>query len=155
LRVENRVRNTLLEKAFKPGLDNIAARVFAIYHEISQGTIHSAKSAFEHAIISPVCKNSPGLWKFYLLYMLSIPEFRPKAKDLWYRALRDCPWSKELYILGLENLRANGLFGKAEEVEFREMKSAWRVMGEKGLRVHVDLEDRFEDMLEMEQKFIK
>jgi hypothetical protein len=66
------------------------------------------------------------------------------AKDIWYRAISDCPWAKELYILGLERLE--GL------VEFEELKRTWRVMGEKELRVHVDLEDKFEDLAELEEE---
>jgi hypothetical protein len=34
----------------------------------------------------------------------------------------------------------------AEEMDFGELKSTWKVMGEKGLRVHVDLEDAFDEM---------
>lgn len=143
LRVENRVRSILSSKILTPKYDNVASRVFAIHHEISNGTIHSAKAAFEHALASPACKNSAGIWRFYLLYVLFVPEFRAKAKELWYRALRACPWVKELYVLGFEKLRARGM-------GFREMKSSWRVMGEKELRVHVDLEDKFEDIDELE-----
>jgi hypothetical protein len=34
---------------------------------------------------------------------------------------------------------------------FSELKSIWKIMGEKGLRVHVDLEERFEDIGELEK----
>jgi hypothetical protein len=40
----------------------------------------------------------------------------------------------------------------AEEVEFAELKSTWKVMGEKGLRVHVDLEDAFDELSALEAK---
>jgi hypothetical protein len=51
--------------------------------------------------------------------------------------------AKELYIIGFE--KAVGLAG------FEELKGTWRVMGEKELRVHVDLEDQFEEIKELEQ----
>jgi len=34
---------------------------------------------------------------------------------------------------------------------FAELKSIWKIMGEKDLRVHVDLQDRFEDIAELEK----
>jgi hypothetical protein len=34
---------------------------------------------------------------------------------------------------------------------FSELKSTWRIMGEKELRVHVDLEERFDDIGELER----
>jgi hypothetical protein len=74
------------------------------------------------------------------MYCLRIPPFRAGAKDVWYRALKACPWVKELYVFGFERL--------GELVNFAELKRTWRVMGEKELRVHVDLEDSFEDFLE-------
>lgn len=69
------------------------------------------------------------------------------VKEVWYRALRACPWSKELYILGFELLGDNdegeGGGGGGGEMELRELRSAWRVMTEKELRVHVDIEEEF------------
>lgn len=37
-------------------------------------------------------------------------------------------------------------------VDFAEMKGTWKVMGEKELRVHVDLEDSFEDIAELDKR---
>lgn len=62
------------------------------------------------------------------------------TKDIWYRALRACPWAKDLYVIGFE------ILGEDASIEFGELRSTWRVMGEKELRVHVDLEDEFEDI---------
>ena len=95
------------------------------------------RSAFEHALspTTAASKSSLGLWRFYILYCLQIAQFRPKVKEVWYRALRACPWAKELYIVGFEGL---------DGVDREELKGTWRVMGEKGLRVHVDLEDALE-----------
>jgi hypothetical protein len=38
------------------------------------------------------------------------------------------------------------------DVEFAELKGTWRIMGEKGLRVHVDLEDRFDEIKVLEEE---
>ena len=61
---------------------------------------------------------------------------------MWHRALRACPWAKELYIVGFEKL--------GDKMRFGDLKSTWRIMGEKELRVHVDLEDRFDEIGELE-----
>jgi hypothetical protein len=145
LRVENRMRAIISSVVLIPQHDNVVSRVFAINHEISYGTIYSARAAFEHGVSSTACKNSPGIWRFYLYYLLSVPQFRSNVKDVWYRALRACPWAKELYVLGFEKLGPQSVDG----VGFGEMKNAWRVMGEKELRVHVDLEEKFEDIGEL------
>ncbi|TVY82315.1 Protein NRDE2-like protein [Lachnellula suecica] len=144
LRIDNRVRNILLSTVLTPENDSLTSRLFAIYYEINHGTIHSARSAFEHALSTPASQSSAGLWKFYIIYSLETPQFHSHAKDIWYRALRACPWAKELYIFGFEKL-SGGL------VSFEELKRTWRVMGEKELRVHVDLEDSFEEIAELEQ----
>jgi hypothetical protein len=50
---------------------------------------------------------------------------------------------KELYLIGFERM--------SNMLPFSELKSIWRIMGEKDLRVHVDLEDSFEDIGELER----
>jgi hypothetical protein len=142
LRIDNRVRGLLLSNILAPQNDVLTSRMFAIQYEISHGTIYSVRAAFENALSSPSCKSSGGLWRLYILYCLRTPKFRPRVKEIWYRALRACPWSKELYILGFEKFE--GL------VAFDEFKETWRVMGEKELRIHIDLEEAFDEMRELE-----
>ncbi|KAF4637888.1 hypothetical protein G7Y89_g180 [Cudoniella acicularis] len=142
LRIDNRVRSILLSTVLTAENDTLSSRLFAIHYEMTHGTIHSVRSTFEHAVASPSSKSSAGLWKLYILFCLETPQFRPQAKDTWHRALRACPWAKELYILGFETM--------CETMSFLELKRTWRVMGEKELRVHVDLEEKFEDMKDLE-----
>ena len=78
-----------------------------------------------------------------MLYCLEKPQFHAQAKDIWYRAIRACPWAKELYLIGFERM--------SNMLPFSELKSIWRIMGEKDLRVHVDLEERFEEIGELEK----
>ena len=141
LRIDNRVRSMLLSTALTFQNDTLTSRLFAIHFEIKHGTIHSVRSAFESALSTRVASSSAGLWKFYILYCLQTPQFYPHIKDVWYRGLRACPWAKELYVLGFERLE--------RFVEFEELKGTWRVMGEKELRVHIHLEDLFEEIGEM------
>ena len=104
LRIDNRVRNILSSTILTPAHDAMSSRLFAIHYEITHGTIYSVRAAFEHALSpsNPASKSSPGLWRFYILYCLRIAQFKPKIKEIWYRALRACPWAKELYIVGFE-----------------------------------------------------
>jgi len=138
LRIENRVRTILNSTILIPENDTLVSRFFAINYELAHGTIHAVRSAFEHAVSSPACKGSISVWKFYIMFCGQY--FQPLMKDVWYRALRACPWSKDLYILGFENL--------GPLMEFDELKGTWKVMGEKDLRVHMDLEDIFDEIVD-------
>jgi hypothetical protein len=142
LRIENRVRTILISKILVPEHDNLTSRLFAIRYEVNHGTIYSIRSAFENALSSPSAQSSAGLWKFYILFCLQTPQFRSRVKEIWHRALKACPWAKEIYMLGFEKL--HGL------AEFKEFKETWKVMGEKELRVHVDLEEVFDEIHELE-----
>ena len=59
---------------------------------------------------------------------------------MYWRAVRACPWVKELYLLAFEYLR--------EEMGEEELRGIYEMMEEKGLRVHVALEDYFEGRVE-------
>lgn len=87
-----------------------------------------------------------------------------KTKEIYHRALRACPWSKELYLLGMEELvgyyhSVNNDKNRTEKgkgngnanggLTYEELRGTWRVMGEKECRVHVDLEDAFEEIGEV------
>ncbi|KAF7902036.1 uncharacterized protein EAF01_007334 [Botrytis porri] len=69
--------------------------------------------------------------------------------ELWKQAVAKTPWCKRIYMVGFERLcgtsgndgddeRKNRI-NRDEEVN-KQLKSIWRVMGEKEIRVHVDLE---------------
>jgi hypothetical protein len=44
-----------------------------------------------------------------------------------------------------------GVERMCDMLPFAELKSIWRIMSEKDLRVHVDLQERFEDIAELEK----
>ncbi|KAK0124494.1 hypothetical protein ONS95_009444 [Cadophora gregata] len=170
---------TLLQTTLlTPPHDTLSTRLFSIQYEIQYGTTHSVTAAFEKALTSERGgKSSPGLWKLYLLFSIfglgsndnrnekqvseglsslrdkdkdkakakAKAKANSKVKDIWFRALRACPWSKELYVLGMEEL-GDGESG----VTYEELRGTWRVMGEKECRVHVDLEDAFEEIGELQ-----
>ncbi|POS84241.1 hypothetical protein EPUL_004498, partial [Erysiphe pulchra] len=138
LRIDDRVRNILVRNVLVPQNDTLTSRLFAIRHEIKIGNLHSTKAAFEDSVSSPVTKYSAGLWQLYILYCLSIPQLQRNAMSVWYRAIRTCPSVKEIYTLGFEKLGAS--------MEYLELKRVWKTMEEKELRVHVNLEDEFDEI---------
>lgn len=112
----------------------ITTHLLAISYEINRpiisgSTIHSVRAAFERAISDPLFqqdhhrthksdlfnttpnvghntgKNSPILWKLYILNELSQSQTQ-RAKEIYYRAIQACPWSKELIILAFTHFNA-------------------------------------------------
>lgn len=118
-------------------------------------TQHSIRAAFESAVTTHPF--SPFLWNLYLdwlIWLLSPPtshhstklenaetSIRGEVKALIYRILRATPWTCKglvLRVLGEESL--SRLFA------WEEKKALWEVLGEKGVRVHVDIADALEEL---------
>ncbi|EAW06963.1 uncharacterized protein ACLA_086620 [Aspergillus clavatus NRRL 1] len=150
----------------------ITTHLFSIYTEISRpvfagSTLHSARAAFEKAIgattpASPAhssntasARSSLTLWKLYILFELSRNEVA-RAKDVFYRAVRACPWSKELVMLAFTHLRADVVRAQsesgtastksAEGMDFDELRRVYNVLVEKELRIHVDIEEEIDEV---------
>ncbi|RDW83235.1 hypothetical protein BP5796_04726 [Coleophoma crateriformis] len=148
LRIDARVRTLLNSNILSHNNDTLTSRLFAIKHEIANGTTHSTRAAFEHAISSPVCQNCAGLWKLYVLWSVWIAESGienqrqkelERAKAVWYRGIRACPWSKKLYMLSMTVLRGVGI------MDDKVLSEIGRVLSEKELRIHIDIDDRLEN----------
>ncbi|KAF7948830.1 hypothetical protein EAE96_008014 [Botrytis aclada] len=71
--------------------------------------------------------------------------------ELWKQAVARTPWCKGIYMVGFERLcgmggnkcndeRKNRVKIRRDEEVYKQLKNLWRVMGEKEVRVHVDLE---------------
>lgn len=73
------------------------------------------------------------LWAAYVRFCCGRRELRAKAREVWYRAIGACPWAKEVYMLGFA-VAGLGL-GPGE------LRGVVEGMVEKGLRVHVDMEE--------------
>ncbi|KAL3425574.1 hypothetical protein PVAG01_02365 [Phlyctema vagabunda] len=148
-RIDARVRSLFSMKILRPENDALSSRFFAIRHEINTGTTYSVQAAFENAIKSVAYKSSASLWRLYVIWSCwaaeahnvveQKPQERSGVKDVWHRAIQACPWSKEIYMLGMSILRETKL------TDFRELKEVGRIMAEKELRIHVDLEEKLED----------
>ena len=69
-----------------------------------------------------------------------------RAQDVFYRALRACPWAKELYMLAFSEEKLRDAIG------FDGLRRVYETMSEKGLRIHVDLGDLLEEWDERGKK---
>lgn len=133
LRVVDETRSLVHDKVLSSSQDCISSRVFAIRHELTRGNANSTKAAFEHAVASDTCKASVSLWVSYIRFSASQTSLRGKAKDVFYRALRRCPGSKEVMMEAFGTL--DKVMGK------EELRAVYDTMVSKGLRIHVDLEE--------------
>ncbi|KAI2035325.1 hypothetical protein LOZ45_000310 [Ophidiomyces ophidiicola] len=151
-RTDDRVRDVLRHHIAPPHQASgkataqppLTPHFFSIYSELHRGvstgsTAHSARAAFETAVGSSGGQCSAALWKLYILFELALGH-RRRARDVFYRAIRSCPWAKALVLLAFEEP------GLREEMGFGELRKVWNVLVEKGLRVHVDLEDVLDEM---------
>lgn len=133
LRVIDESRTLLHETVLTPSQDCLSSRIFAVHHEIERGNVNTTKAAFEHAVSSDNCKFNTSLWIYFIRFCSSHRELRPKAKDILFRALRHCPWSKDVMMEAFLTLN--------REMDSSELKGIFETMTSKGLRIHVDLED--------------
>ncbi|GMG01213.1 unnamed protein product [Aspergillus oryzae] len=184
-RIEERVRDTIMDITTKAHnrADQIfttqvpiTSHLFSIFTELNRpiyagSTPHSVRAAFEKAIgdqdpstpthhnTVSTARSSLTLWKLYILFELSQHDIN-RAKDVFYRGMRACPWSKELIMLAFSHLRADiiqerypGASRKGDGMNFLELRSVYNVLIEKELRIHVDIEDELDELVaEMQQK---
>ncbi|KAM5351290.1 hypothetical protein ACJ41O_004013 [Fusarium nematophilum] len=136
LRVIDETRTLLHETVLTPAQDCLSSRMFAIHHEMQRGNVNTTKAAFEHAVASDACKYNVSLWVGFIRFCSAQRELRPKAKDALFRALRHCPWSKDVMMEAFLTLN--------RDMESSELKGVFETMTSKGLRVHVDLEEFLE-----------
>lgn len=97
--------------------------------------VHAIRGTFERAMASRTGKSSAGLWKQYVIWEHGREELK-RAKGVFWRAVRACPWAKEIYLLAFSHLRG--------AMSDEELRGVYELMGERELRVHVSLDDVFE-----------
>ncbi|KAJ5868870.1 hypothetical protein N7534_003423 [Penicillium rubens] len=154
----------------------VTTHLFSIYAEMGRplmlgSTPHSIRAAFERAIgdvipmgrtatrkspfdlaSSTSAQTSLTIWKLYILYELYAECNVGRAREVYFRALRSCPWSKELYMFGFEHLRADltnrlppcrlNRKGEVEPLGFDHaaLRALYSDMLRRGLRVHCHVE---------------
>ncbi|OTA06519.1 hypothetical protein A9Z42_0072590 [Trichoderma parareesei] len=136
LRVIDETRDLLYDQVLVKEHDCVSSRAFAIQHELARGNVNTTKNAFENALASDACRNTPSLWIYYIRFCYAQKQFRNKAKDVFYRALRHCPGSKEVMMEAFATL--------IRDMESEELRAVYNTMTSKGMRVHVDLEEFLE-----------
>lgn len=96
-RLDGRVRGWLRDKVIGSRDKNnaFAGYSFAIWAELRMtgDNVHAVRNLFEEAVDLPLTNGSVTLWKHYVEFELR--EKEPiRAKLVFFRALRCCPWSK-------------------------------------------------------------
>lgn len=132
-KIYNRVR-----KFFTQALDsepNIMLWLSAIRSELHRHhpyDINLVRSLFESAVDNAGTRASILVWKLYIEHEIRCKNM-DRAKSLYYRAIRACPWSKELYLLGIRVLSR-----QLSEKELHEMVS---LMMEKEIRMRSPIDN--------------
>ncbi|EMR72911.1 putative duf1740 domain containing protein [Eutypa lata UCREL1] len=135
LGIDDRVRSILDSTVLTQAHDCLSSRVFAICHEARTGNVHSTRAAFEHAFeSSEACKHHPGLWISYIRFCQGHKELRSKAKDVFYRAIQRCPYSKDVFMEAFAPTTT-----LVREMDSAELRSVFNTLCDKGLRVHVEM----------------
>jgi NRDE-2, necessary for RNA interference len=140
-RLDDRVRTVLRDVVLRDKIDSITSWFFSIRQELTPspatGTYntHAVRDVFEHATNSDSGRYSISLWKLY--YLFELRENGERAKQVFYRGMRSCPWSKGFLILA---------FAKQSPFTDDEKRKIYNVIGEKDLRIHVDLDEILEDL---------
>jgi hypothetical protein len=110
--------------------------LMAIHTETTRlGASARIQSLFERALEDSRSRHSIALWRYYLLYELQ--QTRPEsAKGVFYRAIRDVPWSKALWLDSIRMLVVH--------VNLSEFHDILKLMTEKEIRIR-KLPDTDED----------
>ncbi|KAF9022470.1 hypothetical protein BDZ89DRAFT_1102857 [Hymenopellis radicata] len=97
-----------------------------------ESEVERIRSGLAAAVQSERTRGSPILWRVYIEF--EIRAGRPKrAKGLLYRAIQECPISKELYLLAFDPLRS--------EFSSQELHDFVSAMAERGLRMRQEIEE--------------
>ncbi|KZO98365.1 hypothetical protein CALVIDRAFT_535443 [Calocera viscosa TUFC12733] len=97
---------------------------------ITAPSVHEKREWLDRAIHNERMRSSSFLWRRYVELELEQGRTR-EAKSLLYRAVSECPWSKELHLLA---------FSDAMQPSFQaqELNSWIDVMIERNLRLRVE-----------------
>lgn len=148
-RIDDRVRSIIKDVVLNSNQDTAAVQresllshFFAIHTELNRSitlgsNILTIRNTFERAVRSESGAHCAGLWKAYFLFEQSQID-DDKAKSVFWRAIKACPWAKALYMLAFQHLRGNN--GLTDD----ELRGVYELMGEKEIRIHVSLDETFE-----------
>jgi hypothetical protein len=156
----------------------ITTHLLSIWSELCRptwagSTHHSTRAAFERALGENVNRDSMKhgdkqmrnsistesaqtnlmTWKLYIIFEVYHARDIDAAKSVFYRAIRACPWSKQLFMLAFQYLRDDKVRhiipenSKSTGFLFDDLRQLYHAMTEKQLRIHVDIEDGIQALL--------
>ncbi|TKA56741.1 hypothetical protein B0A49_11380, partial [Cryomyces minteri] len=139
-RIDDRVRSIIKDVVLKSNESTIIAHIFAVQSEMARGveggsTTYAVRGTFDRVLATSTGKHSAALWSLYFLFELSKGDMK-RSKDVFLQGMTNLPWNKSFIMLAFRHL--------TEVMTYNELRRVYRVMGEKELRVFVDLEDVFE-----------
>ncbi|RVD87427.1 uncharacterized protein DFL_001662 [Arthrobotrys flagrans] len=141
-KIEYRIRTMLAtDTGSDEGTGSVVKWVFSIWAEMQMSAgnnvnVSGVRNLFERAVECERTKSSIQIWILYLQF--EVRQSQPgRAKDVFFRAIRACPWSKDIVLSGFKLLQSI--------LDFGEMRKVYGVMQEKELRVHVDIEELLEE----------
>ncbi|KAG8811404.1 hypothetical protein FRC17_002464, partial [Serendipita sp. 399] len=110
-------------------LSRLAWEIWAEGQGYGPWEIERVRNKLESALGSPRAKKSVVLWRIYLT--LEMRNELSKAKNILIRAIDECWWAKELYMMAFGPLRS--VFSA------RELNALVEMMVDRGIRMRRDL----------------
>ena len=118
---------------------SVISHFFAVYTELQRAlalgsNTNTIRATFERAVsVDSTGAHSAGMWKLYFCFERERGGIK-KARDVFWRGVRACPWAKALYLLPFDGEGDLGI----GEAGFREVM---QLMEEKELRIHTRFEN--------------
>lgn len=156
----------------------ITTHLLSIWSELCRptwagSTHHSTRAAFEKVLYDnsnhnsqrsggQQLRNSSGMesaqssamiWKLYIIFETYCTRDIGAAKAVFYRAIRACPWSKQLFMLAFQYLqddvehRMVPVSSGSTGFLFDDLRQLYQAMTEKQLRIHVNIEDKIQQVI--------
>ncbi|KAL0951362.1 hypothetical protein HGRIS_008066 [Hohenbuehelia grisea] len=100
-----------------------------------ESEVERTRNGLDGAVVAERTKGSAVIWRIYVAFEIRSGQLE-RAKQLLYRAIRECPLDKGLYLLAFGQLR--NVFNASE------LKSLADTMAERQVRMRIDLHDILE-----------
>lgn len=97
-KIENRLRTIVRDRVLQEGKETVTGWLFSIWAEMRAAehyNVHAVRSLFERGVECDRTRSSVQLWMAFVEFELQQND-SVRAKDVLYRAIRYCPWSKGL-----------------------------------------------------------
>ncbi|RIB25556.1 NRDE-2, necessary for RNA interference-domain-containing protein [Gigaspora rosea] len=125
----NLILNEALQK--RPSYILWTTAIYMELHHQQPCDINRVRTTFDKALMCSTTRHSVSLWILYINFEIKYGEMN-KAKAIYYRAMRECPWSKDIYMIAFKKLRA--------QFSLDELEELMNVLLEKEIRIRVPIE---------------